>query len=444
LLPQCGGSDLTLPSETAPAALAVVDGNNQQGAAGQPLTNPLVVEVRDRRGLPVPDQQVAFKLAIQVPGAVVAPDTARTGPNGRAQSSWTLGRTSGSQRVVANVVGLDGVEVEFDALVGSSSAVRIEAVSGGGQRAAVGTALDDSLVVRVLDEFGNPVDGVLVDWDASEGSVDPALVTTGPDGRAATYRILGRSVGTQTAAATSAGLDGSPVTFSSTAVAGSADELVRVSGDNQTGSPGAELAAPLVVRLVDRDGNGIPGGDVTWVIGEGGGDVSSPSSRTDSDGEASTRWTLGSGETNTLNAVVSGVGVVTFSAKATGGGGGGGGGGGAAQPTGLGFQVQPSDAREDRKIEPAVEVVVLDAQGNRFTGRDIEVKLELAGSEEGKLDGHLTKRTKSGVATFSDLRVNRPGDYELHASADGLPTEVSTSFHVRDRHEGEDGHGGGD
>jgi hypothetical protein len=391
--------------------------------------------------VPVPGQKVAFKLALQVEGAVIAPDTAETGPAGQAQTFWTLGNASGAQRVVANVVGLDGLEVEFDAVVGSGAAVRIEEVSGEGQRASVGTALRDSLVVRALDRFGNPVEGVLVDWEASEGSVDPAVGTTGSNGEAATYRILGRSVGIQTATASSAGLEDPSVTFSSTAVAGSADELVRVSGDNQTGSPGVELPAPLVVRLVDRNGNGVPERAVSWLVGEGGGDVDSPNTMTGANGETSSRWTLGSAETNTLNAVVSGVGVVTFTARALGGGGGGG--GGSAQPTTLAFQVQPSDVREDRDIDPAVEVVVLDAQGNRFTSRDIEVKLELAGSGDGELQGHLTKRTKSGVATFSDLRVNRPGDYELHASADGLPTKVSTRFQVRDR-KGEDGHGGGD
>jgi hypothetical protein len=75
---------------------------------------------------------------------------------------------------------------------------------------------------------------------------------------------------------------------------------------------------------------------------------------------------------------------------------------------------------------------VLDASGNRFTARDIEVKLELTGDNEGKLRGDPTKRTKSGVATFSDIRVDRPGDYELRASAEGLPTVGSTRLRVQD------------
>jgi hypothetical protein len=306
----------------------------------------------------------------------------------------------------------------------------MEAVSGDDQTAPVGTALGDSLVVRVLDPFGNPVAGADVQWAADQGSVDPASVTTGSDGRAATYRILGSAAGSQATTASSAGLEGSPVTFTSHAVPGSADELVRVSGNNQSARPGAELPDPLVVRLVDSQGNGVPGRAVSWVIGVGGGHVESPNSNTDGDGEARIRWTLGSPGTNTLNAVVSGVGVVAFSATATNGGGGGGGGGGQ-EAARLDFRVQPSNAREKKTISPPVEVEVLDRDGNRVTSREIEVKLDLIGDRDGKLGGDTRQRTDSGVARFTDLKVEREGDYRLRASADGLPSVDSDRFEVQ-------------
>lgn len=441
LLAHCGGDNLTLPSETAPANLELLDGNNQSGAAGEPLALPLVVKVTDRRGLPAPSQRVAFLVATEAPGALVVPDTAETAGDGRAQALWTLGGVSGVQSVVARVVGLDGVEVRFDAVVGSSGAARIESVSGDGQTGAVGTALDDSLVVRVLDRFGNTVAGVSVDWGAEQGSVDPASVVTGADGRAATYRILGSSTGDQTATASSLGLEGSPVTFTSHAVAGSADRLVKVSGDNQSAAPGAELSNPLVVRLVDEAGNGVPNRPVSWVVGAGDGSVASTNTNTGSDGEASTRWTLGSTGTNTLNAVVSGVGFVTFTAQAVSGGGGGGGGGGdggdggdggSAQPDRLEFRVQPSETKEKKKITPPVEVAVLDQQGNLVTSGSIEVKLDLVGDRRAKLHGGSKEQTRSGIATFSDLSVDREGDYRLRASADGLPSVDSDRFEVKD------------
>ena len=134
-----------------------------------------------------------------------------------------------------------------------------------------------SISGTVSDPSGAVVGGAKVTL-TNEGTSATLSVTTGSDGRAATYRILGSSAGSQTATASSAGLDGSPVTFTSHAAPGSADKLVRVSGNSQSARPGAELSDPLVVRLVDSKGNGVPGRPVSWVIGAGGGHVSPPGS----------------------------------------------------------------------------------------------------------------------------------------------------------------------
>jgi hypothetical protein len=102
-------------------------------------------------------------------------------------------------------------------------------------------------------------------------------------------------------------------------------DLLPVSGDSQSARPGDVVPVPLVVRLVDDRGNAVPGGAVSWIVGDGGGSVSPVTAETDSAGLASTRLTLGpSPGANTANAVVSGVDVVTFTASATGDGGGGG------------------------------------------------------------------------------------------------------------------------
>ena len=66
------------------------------------------------------------------------------------------------------------------------------------------------------------------------------------------------------------GATGSPVGFTATARAGSAN---RWCGSPATISAraGTELPDRLVVRLVDRAGNGVPNRPVSWVIGTGGG-----------------------------------------------------------------------------------------------------------------------------------------------------------------------------
>jgi hypothetical protein len=109
-------------------------------------------------------------------------------------------------------------------------------------------------------------------------------------------------------------------------------DLLRVSGDSQSAKAGDTVPVPLVVRLVDAQGNPVPAGAVTWVIGAGGGSVSPATVQTDTAGLGSTRLTLGpSPGVNTVNAVVSGVDVVPFTASATGGGGGAGGAGGGGR-----------------------------------------------------------------------------------------------------------------
>jgi Big-like domain-containing protein len=430
----CGGSDLTLPTETGPAVISKFDGDNQTGPVGAALGVPLVVEVVDQRGNPIRDLRVAFAVDGGSLGASVSPAEATTDPRGHAEAQWVLGPTSGSQAVHARVVGVDGLEVTFGASATAGAAASIERAEGDEQSAAVGTPLPNPLIVLVTDQFGNPVANVPVEWNTENGSVDPSSTVTGPDGRAQTSWLLGSSTGTHSVTASSTDLEGSPVTFTGTAVPGSAASLVRVSGNNQSGGTGQELDEALVVRLVDSDGNGIQNRPVSWVVGAGAGSVSSATTTTDGAGETQVRWTLGANPgTNTVNAVVSGVGVVGFTATATNGGGGGGGGGGGSSASRLAFRVQPSNVEEDRRISPPVEVVVLDRDGNQVTDEEFEIKLELRGDDDGKLKGDRRERTHSGVASFDNLEVDKDGDYRLHASADGLSSVDSDRFHVRER-----------
>jgi hypothetical protein len=319
------------------------------------------------------------------------------------------------------------LEVRFTALVGAAGAVAIAVASGDDQLAPAGRRLTDPLVVRASDGFGNPVEGVAVEWSAGSGTVDPVSSVTGSDGLAETSWTLGSSTGLQSVTASSSGLAGSPVTFEATALSGDADQLQRVSGNDQTARVGTELRNPLVVRLVDDAGNGVAGRAVSWIVATGGGEVASTTSTTDSEGEATARWTLGPNPgSNTLNAVVSGVGFVPFTATATSSGGGGG-----DDPSRLEFRVQPSDTEERETMSPPVEVAVLDQSGDLVTDQEFEIMLELIDDED-RVRADATLTTQSGVATFSNIRISRDGDYRLRASTDGLPPILSDEFEIQD------------
>lgn len=243
-------------------------------------------------------------------------------------------------------------------------------------------------------------------------------------------------------------------------------DLLLVSGDAQSAAAGAEVADPLVVRLVDAHGSGVPNGSVAWIVGEGGGSVSPPTGETAADGLAGARWTLGpSTGRNTLSAVVSGLAVVTFTASATGGGqdggddggdggeddgrdggednggddgeddsGSGGGSDGAASRR-LAFLVEPSDAEADKRIEPAVVVAVVDGDGRVVVDFKRRIELELTGA--GELGGKRTADTKDGFAVFNDVKVKLPGSgYVLRARATedaALGSVDSRPFDVTER-----------
>ncbi|HEX6104472.1 MAG TPA: Ig-like domain-containing protein [Gemmatimonadales bacterium] len=408
----CGGGDLLLPSDAGPADIAIVQGNAQSGSAGSALADSLVVRVTDGQDRAVRGLRVAFELGTGADGGEVSPDTVVTDGQGLAAAEWVLGAASGTQVVDVSVVG-EPLTVRFTAAAGSSGASRLVAVSGDGQTAPVGTALEDSLVVRVEDDFGNPVAGVEVVWAADIGEVSPASVVAGADGLAATRRILGPVAGEQTATATAPGLDGSPVTFIHIAVPGTAASLVLVSGSGQTGPPGAELTDPLVVRVVDESGNGIPSQAVTWVVATGGGSVDPGTSQTDGEGFAGARWTLGpSPGSNTLSAVASGVGVVGFTATANPGGGGGGGSG-------------PSATRSTVSADPTsiqaisgtstITVTVRDGNGSPVSGATVSLQATGSGNT-------LTQPSEptgaDGVATGT-LRSTVPGTKVVSATVNG-------------------------
>lgn len=319
-----GGDDLLLPGSADPAAVSLVQGDQQNGPVGQALPQPLVATVTDASGRPVQGATVVFVLSDPAPGASISPDTVTTGADGNAAASVVLGTRPGTQAGTVEALGADGAtaaQTPFTLTAVPENANTISAVSGDSQTAPVGSALAAPLVVRVADAFGNPIQGVTVTWKVDGGgSTSEQSTTTGADGLSSVTRTLGDNAGPQHTLASADGLAGSPVTFVATATAGAASGVTAVGGNGQSGPVGTRLPQPLAVEVRDAQGNAVPGVAVTWVIGVGGGSIDPGTSTTDAGGRASANWTLGAtpGQ-NTVSAVVSGIGVAEFAATATGG-----------------------------------------------------------------------------------------------------------------------------
>lgn len=69
--------------------------------------------------------------------------------------------------------------------------------------------------------------------------------------------------------------------------------LILVQGNAQTAQAGRPLTTPIVLRVVDANGKGIPKLPATIVVALGGGAVDPATAVSDTNGEMKVRWTLG-------------------------------------------------------------------------------------------------------------------------------------------------------
>jgi hypothetical protein len=105
-------------------------------------------------------------------------------------------------------------------------------------------------------------------------------------------------------------------------------------------------------------------------------------------------------------------------------------------PDHLVFTVQPSDAQANRPIAPAVQVTMMDLNGNVATSFTSTVFMGI--DNDGALVPPATlsppgtqRAAAAGVATFEDLRIDKVGvGYTLVASAAGYKGGYSGSFDV--------------
>jgi hypothetical protein len=104
--------------------------------------------------------------------------------------------------------------------------------------------------------------------------------------------------------------------------------------------------------------------------------------------------------------------------------------------THVAFRVQPSFTMlPGQTITPAVQVAVVDDQGNTVGGFDGSITIGIGhdGSflHNARLSGTLVVNVVNGVATFPNLSLDEPGmGYTLQASASGLTAAISNPFSV--------------
>jgi serine protease len=288
VLSACGGSD---PNRT-PAAILALSGDNQTGAAGIPLQQPLIVQVDDKAGDPVSGVTVVF--SVTAGGGSIQPASATTNSRGQATAIWTLGTLAGApSTATASVNGLSGPPASFAATVQAALPASAVLLQGGGQTAVAGQPLAIPVVVEFKDAFNNPAVGQAVNWAVTggAGSLTGTSVITDAQGRATTLWTLGYQLGS--GHALQAQIGGAGVTATATATMPSGATLTVASGDGQFGLAGQSLNALMGVRVRASGGQDIANVPINWAVTAGGGSLSQPATASGPNGIATVGWTLG-------------------------------------------------------------------------------------------------------------------------------------------------------
>lgn len=219
--------------------LARIGGSGQSAPVGSVLPQPMVVRVLNPDGFPVDSFPVTFTLGTSqgsTAGVAASPDgpflnqvTVLTDGSGFARAFMKLGTLPGAHSATATVVTGQGTagsteSVTFDATATASTrASDLIAISGQTQTVVVDTINDrdaeeyrgtepNPFVVRTVDAFGNPVQGVSISWFVSDGTGTLARFSTTTDADGISTNVLFEpSVGRNAVVAVTPGVD--PVTF---------------------------------------------------------------------------------------------------------------------------------------------------------------------------------------------------------------------------------------
>src|SRR5438093_1518200 len=409
--------------------------------AGATITPAVEVTAQDAFGNTVPGFTGSVRVAIGTnpAGGTLSGSLTVAAVGGVASfSTLSLNKSGTGYTLAATATGMSGAtSTPFDIAEGTPSQLlfTVQPTS-----TTAGAPLTPAVQITAQDALGNTVAGFT-------GNVT-AAITPGTGAPGATLSGT-RTVAAVGGVATFSGLSidktgtvtgGTGYTLSATATglagATSAPFDINPGAPTQlaftiqptTAAAGAHLAPPVEVAALDAMSNTVPGftGNVTVTIGTNpaGGTVSGTTTVAAASGVAtfSNLSIDKSGTGYTLAATATGLSGATSAAFTITSG----------PATHLVFTVQPSTAAANGTIAPAVRVTARDALGNTATGFQSNVTVAIGTNPAGgTLAGTTTVAAVGGVATLSDLRVDKSGSgYTLSAAGAGLTGATSGAFSV--------------
>lgn len=323
-----------------PSSMSAVGSTTFSATAGSVVQNPAKVRVLDQNNEALANQSVTFAAS----RGTLSAATASTNEQGEANpATWTAPNQAGAATITASVPAEFGVaNVVFNVTVTAAAPATQSAGPGSTPQTAIaGQAVGTPPEVRIVDQFGNGIQGVVVTFTVQTGggtlngsSATTANVTSDANGSAKlTSWVLGPTVGTNnnTLRATTAVLPAQPVTFTASGTVGPVSKIVIAPPGNSQGQSavrGTQVAVAPAVLVTDANNNPIASVGIRFAIALGGGKViASDNSQvaildvtTNASGIASTNgWLLWENGSNTITVTVpTASGVTPFTISATG------------------------------------------------------------------------------------------------------------------------------
>jgi len=366
-------------------------------------TTRLEAVARDARGNPVTNVPIAWVSSDPTRAQVDTAGIVTALADGDATISASIGQ------VTANVT--------------LAVAQQVATVTVAPAAVAITVGATQQFTATARDAGGTTVPGVKFLWVSANANV--AVVDT-------TGLALGTGTGAVTITAVGRGEPGNAVL--SVGASPTTPTQLAFSAQPTTSTAGQALSPAVEVEIRDASGNLVPTArnSVTLAFGSnpGGGALSGTKTVAAVNGIASFSglWIDKSAAGYTLTAAAASLTGATSNAFTINPG----------APTKLAFAQQPTDAQGNVVIAPAVTATILDAYNNVVTGATNAVTVGLGVNvwkslfaPGATLLGTKTLNAVNGVATFSNLRVDKPGvGYALAATAAGLTGGSSNPFGI--------------
>ena len=245
-----------------PASIWIISGEPQAVTVNSPFL-PLVVEVRDSGGNPVPGVSVNFTPNGTTANALIAMSPIVTAGNGQAVATATANTVAGSYTVTADAGG--GLTATFNLTNNSGPLNSFTIVLGDGQSTTITMPFALPLVVQALDVYTNPIPNLPISFTANGATANATLsaasVNTGANGQASVGATANNLVGSFTVTADAGG--GNTLTFNLTNLTSGPDHMNIVSGSPQSVTINTAFA-PLIIEVLDVGNNPISGVSVTF------------------------------------------------------------------------------------------------------------------------------------------------------------------------------------